>query len=217
LDADVARQLAIDTAEEILERVRAIPVGGDETRFLLEQVYVPRSATASALTVLQWIGLPEPKKQVRGLLHRGGKLNSRMPKAVCSTSAELGGPGVLPRHDIVMADRLGLVQRHLDNESAAAPSMRAAMLRCQGKFLFETSVLQSTKAQESGWLESDTAEHGWLESLADWCVEKKIEIHGGCRLTGATTRDRSIVCLEDIVTPDIVGLLQRTSYMMNQH
>jgi hypothetical protein len=95
------------------------------------------------------------KKQVRGLLlHCGGKLNSRMPKVVCFISAEQGGLGILPWRNIFMADRLRLVQRHLDIVSAAA---RACALQCYEKLGFETPVLQSTKAQESGWLESDTA------------------------------------------------------------
>jgi hypothetical protein len=38
LYADVARQLVINRTEEILERVRAVSVGSDEIRFLLEEV-----------------------------------------------------------------------------------------------------------------------------------------------------------------------------------
>lgn len=38
LGANVARQLVINTTEGILERVRAVSVGSDETRFLLEEV-----------------------------------------------------------------------------------------------------------------------------------------------------------------------------------
>jgi hypothetical protein len=218
LDANVARQLAIDTAKEILERVRAIPVGGDETRFLLEQVLWAKVGYRLRFDRFAIDAFTKIEQQVRMLLlHRGGKLNSRISKEVCNISPELGGPGILPWRDIVMADRLRLVQRHLDTDSTAAPSLRAAILRCQEKFGFETPVLQSTKAQQSGWLEADTAEHGWIESLSIWCAEQNIEIRGGFRLPGAATHDRSIVDLAEIVAPTVRRLLQRKSYEMDQH
>ena len=95
--------------------------------------------------------------------------------------------------------------------------MRAAILRCQEKFGFETPVLQSPKAQQSGWLEADTAEHGWIESLSIWCAEQNIEIRGGFKLPGAATNDRSIVDLADIVAPTVRRVLQLKSYEMDQH
>ncbi len=144
-----------------MERARAVPVGGDETQFLLEQAVWAKVGYRLRFNRFGIDTFAKIELRVRVLLlHRCGKLNLRISKDVCSISPELGGPGILPWRDIVMADRLRLVQRHLDTDSTAAPSLRAAIIRCQEKFEFETPVLQSPKAQERGWLETDTAEHG---------------------------------------------------------
>ena len=38
LDTGVSKKLVDEIVDELLERVKSVPVGGDETRFLLEQV-----------------------------------------------------------------------------------------------------------------------------------------------------------------------------------
>ena len=158
------------------------------------------------------------EQQVRNLLlHRGGRINSRISKEVCGISPELGGPGILPWRDVVMADRLRLVQRHIDTNSTAAPSLRAAISRCQEKFGYETPVFQSKNARHHTWLEADTAEHGWIESLAVWCAERNIQLFGESGLLGAATHDRSIIDIAAIKSPIYCRLIQQKAYAMDQH
>ena len=196
LDAEVTKKWVEETADELIDRVWQVPVDGAATRFLLEQILwskVSYRLRYERFAVDAFDGL---ERRVRELLLHRSRLGVRMSKDAAAIPAVLGGPDIASWRDLVMADRLRVVQQHLDSNSTAAPLIRAAISRCQERFGSSYPVFESDSARHGGWLEPDTVEHGWIESLATWCAEQSITLHGGRGLPGAAIGDASIVDLQ---------------------
>ena len=214
LDTEISKKIIEEIVDEITERIRNVPVGGNETRFLLEQVLWAKIGYKLRFDRFAIDSFKNAERRVRELfLHRGSRLNVRINKDIAALPPSLGGPGVTIWRDIIMADRLRLVQRHLDNNTTAAPSIRAAITRCQEKYGSKTPVFETQHGWK--WLESDSAEHGWIEALAVWCSEHKIQLHGGATLPGAAHMDASVIDLATSVEDK--QLLQRACHQMDQH
>ena len=74
------------------------------------------------------------KRKVRELLLHRMRLGVRMNKDAAAIPAVPGGPDIPAWRDLVMADRLRVCQRHLDEDMMAAPLIRAPIARCQDRF-----------------------------------------------------------------------------------
>jgi hypothetical protein len=232
LDTEITQRWVVETADEIIERVRQVPVDAAATRFLLEQVLWAKVGYRLRYERFAVGAFDALERRVRELLLHRARLGVRMSKDAAAIPAVLGGPDIAAWRDLVMADRLRVVQRQLDENTTAAPLLRAAITRCQEKFGSSQLVFESNMAKDPGWLEGDSAEHGWIESLAVWCSEKGIELRGGHGLPGAASDDAAIVDLvrqEFTEADDDVGtlarkhflrtrrLLQQASFEMDQH
>ena len=196
LDVNVSHQMIVEIVNEIMERIRAIPVGGYETRFLLEQVLWAKIGYKLRFDRFAITSFKAVEHRVRQLfLHRCARLNTRMEKTLAAVPGILGGPGVSLWNDLIMADRLCLIQRQLDRDTTAAPSIRAAITRAQEKFGLSNPVMASATAQHDKWLLPNPAEHGWLESLILWCSQNDISLHGSPPLLGGAQHDMAITTL----------------------
>ena len=196
LDVSVSHQMIIEMVDELLERIRAVPVGGFETRFLLEQVLwakIGYKLRFDRFAINSFKTVEHRLRQV--FLYRCDRLNTRMDRDVAAVPGFLGGPGVTPWNDLIMADRLRLVQRHLDRDTTAAPSIRAAITRAQEKFGVSGPVMESATTQYDRCLLPNPAEHGWIESLIIWCSENDISLHGGLPMLGGAQHDVAITGL----------------------
>ena len=232
LDTEITQRWVVETADEIIDRVRLVPVDAAATRFLLEQVLWAKVGYRLRYERFAVGAFDALERRVRELLLHRARLGVRMSKDAAAIPAVLGGPDIAAWRDLVMADRLRVVQRQLDENTTAAPLIRAAITRCQERFGSSQLVFESSMTKVPDWLEGDSAEHGWIESLAVWCSEKGIELRGGRGLPGAAFGDAAIV---DLVQEDFTGdnddadtlarkcflrrrrIVQQAAFEMDQH
>jgi hypothetical protein len=203
LDAEVTKKWVEETADEIIDQVRLVPVDGVATRFLLEQVLWAKVGYRLRFERFAVAAFEDLERRVRELLLHRVRLGVRMSKDVAAVPAVIGGPDIPAWRDLVMADRLRVVQSHLDEGTTAAPLVRAAIARCQDRFGSMNPVFESPSASAAGWLESDSEEHGFIESLVVWCAEKDISLCGGRGLVGAAQGDAAVV---DLLGPPPVSV-----------